>query len=59
VIPEAADASMYPRSPAEIGRCARLGLPERYLLSVGGLEHPEARARTSRASPRLPASCRW
>lgn len=43
VIAEAADSSMYPRSPAEIGTLReRLGLPERYLLSVGGLEHPEA-----------------
>jgi glycosyltransferase involved in cell wall biosynthesis len=42
VIPEAADASMRPRPRAEIAALrARLGLPERYLLSVGGLEHPE------------------
>jgi glycosyltransferase involved in cell wall biosynthesis len=42
VIPEAADSSMYPRPPAEVADLRRrLGLPERYLLSVGGLEHPE------------------
>lgn len=42
VIPEAADTSMYPRPAEEIAALrSRLGLPERYLLSVGGLEHPE------------------
>jgi glycosyltransferase involved in cell wall biosynthesis len=42
VIPEAADASMYPRSPAEIGAVrAQLGLPERFLVWVGGLQHPD------------------
>ena len=42
VIPEAADSSMYPRPAAEADALrSRLGLPERYLLSVGGLEHPE------------------
>ena len=42
VIPEAADASMYTRPGPEIAALrSRLGLPERYLLSVGGLEHPE------------------
>ena len=42
VIPEAADSAMYPRSPLEV-RVARerFGLPERYLLWVGGLEHPD------------------
>jgi glycosyltransferase involved in cell wall biosynthesis len=42
VIAEAADASMYPRSPAEIGAVrAQLGLPERFLVWVGGLRHPD------------------
>jgi glycosyltransferase involved in cell wall biosynthesis len=42
VIPEAADASMYPRPPAEIGAVrARFGLPERVLVWVGGLRHPD------------------
>jgi glycosyltransferase involved in cell wall biosynthesis len=42
VIPEAADASMYPRSQPEIDEIrARFGLPERYLLWVGSLTHPD------------------
>jgi glycosyltransferase involved in cell wall biosynthesis len=42
VIPEAADAVMYRRTPQEIAEArARLGLPERYLVWVGGLEHPD------------------
>jgi glycosyltransferase involved in cell wall biosynthesis len=42
VIPEAADASMYPRGEAEIARArTRFGLPERYLLWVGTLQHPD------------------
>jgi glycosyltransferase involved in cell wall biosynthesis len=42
VIPEAADESMYPRTPHETGAVrVRYGLPERYLLWVGGLEHPD------------------
>ena len=42
VIPEAADEAMYPR-PAEQIRAVRErhGLPERFLLWVGGLEHPD------------------
>jgi glycosyltransferase involved in cell wall biosynthesis len=55
VIPEAADAAMYPRPPAELATLrARLGLPERYLLSVGGLEHPEPGTHIARlaATPR-------
>ncbi|HEX4467574.1 MAG TPA: glycosyltransferase [Solirubrobacteraceae bacterium] len=41
VIPEAADESMYPRGPHEIARVlSELGVPERYLVSVGGLQHP-------------------
>ncbi len=41
VIPEAADASMYPRSEQEV-RAAKqhFELPERYLLWVGDLQHP-------------------
>ncbi len=42
VIPEAADEVMYPRTAEEVsGVRARYGLPERYLLWVGGLEHPD------------------
>lgn len=49
VIPEAADGSMYPRPREEVAALrARLGLPERYLLSVGGLEHPEPGTHISR-----------
>jgi glycosyltransferase involved in cell wall biosynthesis len=41
VIPEAADASMFPRSDEEV-RLTRqqFELPERYLVWVGGLQHP-------------------
>jgi len=41
VIPEAADASMFPRSDEEV-RVTRehFELPERYLVWVGGLQHP-------------------
>jgi glycosyltransferase involved in cell wall biosynthesis len=42
VIPEAADAAMYPRPPEEIAAVrAQFGLPERYLVWVGGLQHPD------------------
>jgi len=42
VIPEAADAAMYPRSAQEIAAVrAQLGLPERFLVWVGGLQHPD------------------
>lgn len=42
VIAEAADASMYERSPSEIAAVKqRFALPERYLLWVGSLQHPE------------------
>jgi glycosyltransferase involved in cell wall biosynthesis len=42
VIPEAPDAVMYRRSGAQIASArAQYGLPERYLLSVGSLEHPD------------------
>jgi glycosyltransferase involved in cell wall biosynthesis len=48
VIPEAADASMYPRERGEIAAVrARYGLPEQYLLWVGGMLHPERRKRVA------------
>jgi glycosyltransferase involved in cell wall biosynthesis len=48
VIPEAADAAMYPRGADEIGAVrARYGLPEQYLLWVGGMLHPERRKRVA------------
>jgi alpha-1,3-rhamnosyl/mannosyltransferase len=46
VIPEAADAAMYPRAPEAIAEVrARFGLPERFLVWVGGLRHPDPRKR--------------
>jgi glycosyltransferase involved in cell wall biosynthesis len=42
VIPEAADAAMYPRPAREIAAArARFELPEDYLVWVGGLQHPD------------------
>jgi glycosyltransferase involved in cell wall biosynthesis len=42
VIPEAADAVMYPRSEQQIAAVrASLGLPERFLVWVGSLRHPD------------------
>jgi alpha-1,3-rhamnosyl/mannosyltransferase len=42
VVPEAADPVMRERSAAEVAAVReRHGLPERYLLWVGGLEHPD------------------
>jgi len=42
VIPEAPDTVFYPRTPAQIAEArARFALPERYLLWVGGLQHPD------------------
>ncbi len=42
VVPEAADASMYPRTSREVAAVrARFGLPERFLVWVGGLRHPD------------------
>lgn len=42
VIPEAADSAMFPRGPEELAAVrTRFGLPERYLLWVGGLQHPD------------------
>jgi glycosyltransferase involved in cell wall biosynthesis len=41
VIPEAADASMFPRSEQEVEATREhFALPERYLVWVGGLQHP-------------------
>lgn len=45
-IPEAADASMRPRTAAEVADArARHNLPGEYLVWVGGLEHPDPRRR--------------
>ena len=42
VIPEAANAAMYPRTPEEVAAVrARFELPERFLVWVGGLRHPD------------------
>lgn len=42
VIHEAPDESMYPRNAREVADVrARFALPERYLLWVGGLRHPD------------------
>jgi glycosyltransferase involved in cell wall biosynthesis len=42
VIPEAADATMYPRGAEPIAEArARFALPPEYLVWVGGLEHPD------------------
>lgn len=42
VIPEAADATMYQRPANEVAAVrARFALPERYLVWVGDLQHPE------------------
>jgi glycosyltransferase involved in cell wall biosynthesis len=42
VIHEAPDAIMYRRTPSQIADArARFGLPEHYLLWVGGLQHPD------------------
>jgi glycosyltransferase involved in cell wall biosynthesis len=41
VIPEAADPVMYPRDAQEVAAVReRFGLPERFLVSVGGLRRP-------------------
>jgi glycosyltransferase involved in cell wall biosynthesis len=48
VIPEAPDAVMYPRGEAEVATVrARFSLPGRYLLWVGGLEHPDPAKRVA------------
>lgn len=49
VIGEAADASMYRRSPEQIARAReRFGLPERYLVWVGDLQHPDPGTRIAK-----------
>ena len=55
VIPEAPDSVMYPRPPHEIAEArARFALPERYLVWVGGLQHPDPRKHVAElaATPR-------
>jgi glycosyltransferase involved in cell wall biosynthesis len=48
VIPEAPDPTLHARSEAEVSAAReRYGLPERYLLWVGGLEHPDPRKRVA------------
>jgi alpha-1,3-rhamnosyl/mannosyltransferase len=42
VIPEAADPAMYPRDASDVAAVReRLGLPERFLVWVGGLRRPD------------------
>ena len=55
VISEAPDSAMYPRSPEETADVReRFALPERYLVWVGGLEHPDPRKHVAQlaATPR-------
>jgi glycosyltransferase involved in cell wall biosynthesis len=55
VIAEAADPVMRERPPAEVASVrARYGLPERYLLWVGSLRHPDPRKHVAKltATPR-------
>jgi glycosyltransferase involved in cell wall biosynthesis len=55
VIPEAPDEVMYPRPPHEITEARDLfALPERYLVWVGGLQHPDPRKHVAKlaATPR-------
>jgi glycosyltransferase involved in cell wall biosynthesis len=55
VIPEAPDASMYARSEEEVSRVReRFSLPDRYLLWVGSLRHPDPRKHVAKlvATPR-------
>jgi len=48
VVPEAASAAFRPRTPEEVATVReRYDLPERYLLWVGGLEHPDPRKRVT------------
>jgi glycosyltransferase involved in cell wall biosynthesis len=48
VVPEAADGAFRPRPPEEVARVrARRGLPEDYLVWVGGLRHPDPRKRVA------------
>jgi glycosyltransferase involved in cell wall biosynthesis len=55
VIPEAPDAAMYARSEQEIASVReRFSLPDRYLLWVGSLRHPDPRKHVAKlaATPR-------
>jgi alpha-1,3-rhamnosyl/mannosyltransferase len=55
VIPEAAAPELHPRGAKEVAAVrARYGLPEQYLLWVGGMLHPERRKRVAElaAAPR-------
>jgi glycosyltransferase involved in cell wall biosynthesis len=55
VIAEAPDSMMYPRPPHEIAEAReRFALPERYLVWVGGLQHPDPRKHVAKlaATPR-------
>jgi glycosyltransferase involved in cell wall biosynthesis len=55
VIPEAAAPAMRPRGEDEVAEVReRLGLPEEFLVWVGGLEHPDPRKRVAElaAAPR-------
>ena len=55
VIAEAADGAMYPRAAGEIAAAReRHGLPERYLVWVGALQHPDPSSHVSElaAAPR-------
>ncbi len=46
VVPEAADAAFAPRSPEDVQDVRRrFGLPDDYLLWVGGMRHPDPRKR--------------
>ncbi len=48
VVPEAADAAFTPRGEAEVAAVrATYGLPEDYLVWVGGLRHPDPRKRVA------------
>jgi glycosyltransferase involved in cell wall biosynthesis len=55
VIPEAPDRAMYPRPAHEVlAARERFGLPEHYLVWVGGLQHPDPRKHVAQlaATPR-------
>src|SRR4051812_44248368 len=48
VVPEAVDAAFRPRPPEEVAEVRRRhGVPEDYLLWVGGLRHPDPRKRVA------------
>ena len=55
MIAEAPNSAMYPRPPHEIAEArTRFSLPERYLVWVGGLQHPDPRKHVAKlaATPR-------